>query len=478
VSKKTLYWYDFESFGANARRDRASQFAGIRTDEDLAIIGEPLVIYCKPTADFLPDPMACLITGITPQEALSKGLTEREFISQIHEQFSQPDTCVVGYNSLRFDDELTRQLLYRNFYDPYEREWRNGNSRWDIIDMLRLCAATRPEGITWPKKEDGSNSFRLEELTVANGITHEDAHDALADVIATIEMARLVKKTQPKLYRYLFQLRNKKNAMAQIDLANRKPLLHVSMMYPATLGCLALVMPLCRHPENSNGIIVYDLREDPASWLTLSVDEIRARLYTPKNQLPEGVSRIPLKTIHINRCPVIASPAVLSEEKAREFSIDFARSSEYWQLMQSQKDLESKVAQVFCQQDLAPETDPDFMIYSGGFFNDGDKRRMQVVRSSSAGQLANLNLPFSDSRLEEMMFRYRARNYPDSLNSEELVRWQQFCAQRLQDETANANYENGWVQAQDRCQTEDQGRVLAELSDYISQIKAMSLQQA
>ena len=191
MSANSIYWYDFETFGNNPRRDRASQFAGIRTDEDLNIIGDPLVMYCKPANDFLPNPMACLITGITPQLTLEKGIAEAEFTRRILEEFAQPGTCVAGYNSIRFDDEVTRQLLYRNFHDPYEREWKNGNSRWDIIDMVRLCAATRPEGIEWPKKEDGSNSFRLEELTKANGITHAEAHDALSDVLATIEFAQV-----------------------------------------------------------------------------------------------------------------------------------------------------------------------------------------------------------------------------------------------------------------------------------------------
>lgn len=473
MSKKTIYWYDFESFGANARRDRPSQFAGIRTDEELNIIGEPLVIYCKPADDFLPDPMACLITGITPQQALDKGLAEVEFIAQIHQQFSEPDTCVAGYNSLRFDDEMTRQLLYRNFYDPYEREWRNGNSRWDIIDMLRLCAALRPDGIVWPKKEDGSNSFKLEQLSVANGIEHSDAHDALADVIATIEMAKLVKCKQPKLYDYIFQLRHKKKVMAQFDLASKKPLLHVSMMYPANVGCLALVMPICPHPENNNGIIVYDLRENPASWLELSIEEIRQRLYTPADELPEDVRRIPLKTIHINRCPVVASASVLAPDQAKKFAIDLERCREHWQLIQADSELAHKLAEVFSQRDLVAETDPDFMIYSGGFFNDGDKRRMQVVRASSPAQLANLNLPFTDQRLAEMLFRYRARNYPDSLNEEEAQQWQKYRRARLSNEKDNAHYQDSWQQAQQRCQSDAQAKVLADLANYVAEIKAI-----
>ena len=189
----TIYWYDFETFGKDPRRDRVCQFAGIRTDEDLNVLGDPLVIYCKPSDDFLPNPFACLITGITPQKALAEGVDELEFTKRINEEFCVPQTCVVGYNSIKFDDEFMRRLLYRNLFDPYEREYKNGNSRWDIIDMVRLCGAVRPEGIVWPLTESGGKSFKLDQLTVFNNIEHKDAHDALADVLATIEIAKLIK---------------------------------------------------------------------------------------------------------------------------------------------------------------------------------------------------------------------------------------------------------------------------------------------
>jgi exodeoxyribonuclease-1 len=199
----TFYFHDYETFGISPAKDRPAQFAGIRTDADFNLIGEPLVVYCKPPADYLPDPEACLITGITPQKAMKDGLCEADFIRQIHEQFATPNTCVLGYNSIRFDDEVTRYTLYRNFYDPYAYAWQNGNSRWDILDMLRACYALRPEGIEWAFDEEGKPSFRLEKLTVTNGVAHANAHDALSDVLATIEMAKRVKKAQPKLFGYL-----------------------------------------------------------------------------------------------------------------------------------------------------------------------------------------------------------------------------------------------------------------------------------
>ncbi len=466
----TIYWYDFETFGVDPRRARAAQFAGLRTDEDLNIIGEPLVIFCQPAPDFLPSPMATLITGITPQQALEQGLTEAEFIKRIQQEFTTPQTCVAGYNSIRFDDEVTRQLLYRNFYDPYEREWKNGNSRWDIIDMVRLCAATRPLGIEWPKRVDSSISFRLEELTAANDIEHSQAHDALSDVIATIEIAKLIRDKQPKLYDYVYKLRNKRQVQAEIDMSTRKPVLHISGMYPAHLGCLALVMPICRHPINNNGIVVYDLRHDPDDWMHLSADEIRERLYTPNAQLEEGQSRIALKTIHTNKCPVVAAAAVLDESAARRSEIDLDKCRLHWDKLANNDALPAKLDEVFSQEPQINETDPDYMIYSGGFFSDSDRSLMQTVRGTPAADLGRLDLPFRDSRLQEMLFRYRARNYPETLNVEEQQRWQSFCASRLGDEEAVKLFTSELDEARERGDAEQQ-KWLDQVEQYVTSIQ-------
>ena len=470
MAANSIYWYDFETFGNDPRRDRASQFAGIRTDEDLNIIGEPLVMYCKPANDFLPNPMACLITGITPQHALQQGVSEAEFIQRILNEFAQPGTCVAGYNSIRFDDEVTRQLLYRNFHDPYEREWKNGNSRWDIIDMVRLCAATRPDGIQWPKKEDGSNSFRLEELTKANGIEHADAHDALSDVLATIEFAKLIKQHQPKLYDYVYSLRAKQKVQAEIDLNTRKPVLHVSVMYPSIKGCLALVMPICPHPENSNGVVVYDLRVDPDTWSGLSDGELRERLFTPKDQLPEGAERIPLKTIHYNRCPVVTSPAVLPPERAALFEVDLDVCRANWQKLHDAPALFKKIQNLFRAEQHQPETDPDFMIYSGGFFADHDRELMHMVRVTKPEDLGRLDLPFRDSRLNEMLFRYRARNYPETLNADEQSKWEALRIDKLSDEREVQRYEEGWKQAEALADAGQQ-QVLMQLKAYVDALR-------
>lgn len=428
----TFYWHDYETWGIDPRRDRASQFAGIRTDAELNIIGKPLVQYCRPADDMLPHPEACLVTGITPQHALANGVVEAEFFVAIHQEMAAPGTCSVGYNSIRFDDEFTRYGLYRNFFDPYAREWQNGNSRWDIIDVVRLTRALRPEGIEWPKKEDGVTSFRLEELTQANGIEHADAHDALSDVYATIAMAKLIKQKQPRLFEHQLKMRNKRMVAEQLNVASKQPVLHVSSKYPSRDGCIAIVAPLINHPVNKNSVVVYDLRVDPTPLIELSAEEIKKRVFTTQADLPEGVERIPLKEVHINKCPVVVPMNTLTDAAADEWSIDVALAERHLQIIRH-AGLDAKIKQVYTGQEFAPIADPDQALYGGGFFSDADRRLMEYVRSSSVEELADLKLDFADGRLPEMLFRYRARNWPQSLSADEKSRWEQFRLERLTD---------------------------------------------
>ena len=437
---QTFYWHDYETFGIDPQRDRPVQFAGLRTDVDFNLIDDPLVIYCKPAADCLPNPDSCLITGITPQLAEQKGVCEAEFIGRIHQQLAQPNTCTLGYNNLRFDDEVTRNCLYRNFFDPYAREWQNGNSRWDIIDVVRAARALRPEGINWPVNEEGKPSLRLDQLTIANGIAHEAAHDALSDVRATIGIARLVNLAQPKLFQFLLQHRIKAKVLELLQLGSFNPVVHISGRYAADKNCLAIVLPVCKHPTNTNGIIVYDLSIDPETLLSLSIEDIQQRLFTATNDLPEGVTRIPLKTVHINKCPVLAPTSVIKPDDAQRLAIDLPMCQDNIAKIKAAKGLAEKLAAVFSGHAYSEQdSDPDLSIYSGGFFSEADKQKMAKIRTSSPEQLAKSTFSFNDSRLPEMLFRYRARNYPETLNVDEQLRWNEFCRNRLTGRQAGAS---------------------------------------
>ncbi len=433
MNKPSFYWHDYETFGTSPSKDRPVQFAGIRTDLDFNIIEEPFEVFCKPADDFLPNPEACLVTGITPQQAIKKGLPEAEFAQQIHQKLATPATCTLGYNNIRFDDEVTRFMFYRNFIDPYAREWQNGNSRWDLIDLVRITYALRPDGIEWPMNDDGTPSFKLENLTAANNLSHEAAHDALSDVHATIAIAKLIREKQPRLYDYVYSNKNKQAVSKLLDLGKQEPVLHASGMFRSEFGSTAMVIPLAQHPTNNNGIIVYDLRFDPTALINEEAEEIAFRLFTPQAELPEGIERIPLKTVHINKCPVIAPLNTLNADAAKRTQIDIAQSLRHREQILHIEGLAEKIQQVMMEQEFEPHDDPDLSLYSGGFFSPADRSEMNQIIKTKPQDLANLSPAFEDSRLPEMFFRYKARNYYDRLSFDEQDEWLEYRRNKLTD---------------------------------------------
>lgn len=429
----TFLWHDYETFGANPRRDRPAQFAAIRTDAELNEIGEPIMLYCQPAPDFLPDPQSCLITGITPQHCLEHGVPEHEFAAVIEEALAQPGTIGVGYNTIRFDDEMTRFMFWRNLIDPYAREWQNGCGRWDILDMLRTAYALRPDGIVWPKHEDGSASFKLEHLTAANGLSHDSAHDALSDVRATIALARLVRERQPKLFEFCLSLHKKDRVAAEMGLPMRKPFLHISGMFPTERGCLTLVCPLAQHPTNKNEVIVWDCRYDPAQLAGLDAPTIRARMFTKTEDLAPDTQRLPIKTIHLNRAPIVINALkILSPALAQRWGLDIDQALQHAQAVAARAEQSEQPAlwQAVYQREPEGVVDVDEDLY-GGFVGNEDRRKLNQLRFSNPERLVQAMPVFADVRLQELVFRYRARNFAATLSADEAEQWQTHCAEKL-----------------------------------------------
>jgi len=470
----TFFWHDYETFGAVPRQDRPSQFAGIRTDAELNEIGEPVMLYCQPAPDYLPAPEACLLTGITPQHCLAHGVAEHEFAGVIERDLAAPGTIGVGYNSLRFDDEVSRFLFWRNLIDPYAREWQNQCGRWDILDLVRATYALRPEGIEWPQHEDGRPSFKLEHLSAANGLAHEAAHDALSDVRATIALARLIKQKQPKLFDYYLTLRKKDAVKAQLNLHQPRPLLHVSGMYGVERGNMAMVWPLAQHPTNGNEVIVWDLAFDPAMLRGMSADSIRQRIYTRTEDLPEGMTRLPLKTIHINKSPfVVANLKVLGADRARHWGMDMAVIETHAASAATLPDLTPIWRQVY-RREAGEARDVDENLY-GGFVSNNDRKVLNKLRLKSAAQLTSEMAFFEDAQLGELLFRYRARNFPGSLSGEESQRWQQWCRHKLDEGLGGrslAQFQQEMAAVRERELTPAQQAILQQLDSYAASLLA------
>jgi len=429
----TFLWHDYETFGANTRTSRPAQFAAIRTDADLNEIGDPVMLYCQPADDFLPEPEACLITGITPQECLAKGIPEYQFAAQIEQLLAWPGTVGVGYNTIRFDDEITRFMFWRSLIDPYAREWQNECGRWDLLDVVRTAYALRPDGIEWPVNAQGRPSFKLTDLSAANGLSHESAHDALSDVRATVALARRVKTAQPRLFDFCFGLHKKDRVSAELGLpttpASARPFLHISGMFAPERGCLALMWPLAMHPSNKNELLAWDLAIHPGELADLNVGQIRERLFTRSSDLPKGVTRLPIKSVHLNKSPMVMSNLkVLSPAMALRWGMDLDAQLAHAQAARDLPDMSAIWPEVFQREAVALDVDED--LY-GGFVGNADRRRLNDLRQCAPQDMANARPAFDDTRLSELWWRYRARNFPQTLSSEEQARWQEHRSAKL-----------------------------------------------
>ncbi|MDH5541214.1 MAG: exodeoxyribonuclease I, partial [Rhizobacter sp.] len=328
-----------------------------------------------------------------------------------------------------------RHLFWRNLRDPYAREWQNQCGRWDLLDVVRCMHALRPVGIQWPEHEPGRPSFKLEHLTQANGLAHEAAHDALSDVRATIALARLIKQRQPKLWDFCLRLRKKDAVLSEMALAQEQglPFLHVSGRYGVEHGCIAIVWPLSPHPVNKNEVIVWNLAQDPSELLSMNAASIRARLFSRSEDLPDGVTRLPIKTIHINKSPiVIGNLKTLDAAMATKWGIDVQQSLRHAELAAAQVGKLAGLWPEVFDRTVGPDEarDVDEDLY-GGFLGNDDRRTLQQLRSISPAQLAEKRPAFADPRLDELLFRYRARNFPDTLSEAEQAQWLEHRVHRL-----------------------------------------------
>ena len=427
---ETLYWHDYETSGASPANDRPWQFAGVRTNLDLEIIGEPLTVYAQPSLDVLPHPTAIRVTGISPYECEEKGLTEQGFIARIHDELSQPGTCGVGYNSLRFDDEVTRYSLWRNFYDPYAREYSRGNSRWDLIDIVRAFYALRPDSLQWPKHPDGSPSFKLEDLTAANGLEHGAAHDAMSDVTATLAVARALRAADEALFDRLLGQRFKALVEAMVDTHRMTPLVHVSGLFGTDRHCLGVIVPLAIHPDFKSDVICADITREP-SFLDMSVEEIQKRLFAKKEDLNSPNDRPSLMTIKVNRAPVLLPMSDISPEAAQRLGLNGDRLRTHLSQLRAAREARGTAFTADCQDVYRSaarpvDANPDTALY-GSFVPKEDRGLIQEVRDASPAELRDRRFAFSDSRLPELLFRYRARNWPEILSDAERSQWHEYC---------------------------------------------------
>lgn len=427
---KTFFFYDLETSGLSPREDRIMQFAGQRTDMNLQPIGEPYNLLVRLNDDTLPSPDALMVTGITPQQTVADGYSEAEFAKILINDIFTQDTCAVGFNSIRFDDEFVRHTLWRNFYDPYEWTWSEGRSRWDMLDVIRLTRALRPEGINWPMV-DGVAVNRLELLSKENKLTHDKAHDALSDVEALIDVTRLLREKQPQLYDYLFKMRDKKEIKKLVNLDDKKPFVYSSGRYDTEFNKTTVAFPLTAG-KNGN-VVVYDLRYDPAPLIDLSTKDLAAKLYAKYDERKaEGFIKLPVKELQYNRAPAIAPMGVLEQNNGwQKISLDLKSVEQHKKILMSAPHFAENIREIIQQcPEFAKAIDPEAQLYDG-FLSDRDRLRVETVRNASERELADFHPTFDDDRLPPLLLHYKARNYPKTLSEAEIDLWETWRASRI-----------------------------------------------
>jgi len=447
------------------------QFAGQRTDMNVEPMGEPVNILVKLTDEVLPDPAAVVLTGITPQKTVEEGYSEAEFLALLHEQVLTPGTTILGFNSVRFDDEFMRHTLFRNFYDPYEWAWKDGRSRWDMLDVVRMTRALRPEGIEWPFDENGQPQNRLEKLSAVNGLDHEQAHDALSDVVALIAVAKLIKTKQPQLFEYLWRMRDKKEVAKLVNLEDPKPFVYASGRYPKETLHTTVALPIA--PGSKPGsVIVYDLRYDPVEWVDKTVDELKAIRFTKyEDRQKEDFKPLPAKELAYNKCPAVAPLGVLDEAAQKRIQLDMATIEKHYVALQRNPGLADKLRAVFARDSNFPKSnDIDASLYDG-FINERDKPTMSAVRAADPDNLADFNPNFVDERLAGLLFRYKARNHPRSLSQSERESWENYRAERIKNDLPRFSAE---MQRLSREVTDDKSFLLSELHLWAESIVPFS----
>ncbi|BCG49669.1 exodeoxyribonuclease I [Candidatus Profftella armatura (Diaphorina cf. continua)] len=436
----TFLWYDYETFGLNVRRDRPFQFAAIRTDIMLNEIDNPIMLYCKPAPDFLPNPKACLITKITPQFCLNNGIPEYKFASIIESIFLKPGTISVGYNTISFDDEVTRFMFWRNLINPYEREWKNNCSRWDLINVIRASYVLRPYGIIWPYKNNGKPSLKLEHLSFVNNLLHKKSHDALSDVRATLGLARLIRNNNPRLFNFALSLRKKKYVLMEIGWPIARPFFYISHAFSAKNDYISLMWPICIHPMNKNILITWNLLYDPKQFLLNDINKIRDYLCFKKNSLNEDI--IPISMIHLNRSPIVISNLkILSSNLIFRCKFDLNcafKNIKYASSILSRTHIWKKIFLDYKINNSNLELNIDEELYNN-FISKNDNLKLAILRSMSPQELSDVNFCFENKKLKELIFRYRARNFIETLSLKELKRWEKYRISRFYNKKNN-NY--------------------------------------
>lgn len=501
----TFLFMDYETFNRNPKGGRASQFASLRTDYFLNIDADSAQnIFCEQTIDNIPSPQAALITKITPQKiikiktgAIQLSTSSYSFIPQVYNEYwftyhinkemSKNHTCTLGYNSYKFDDEFTRNLLYRNLFDPYEREWKNYNSRFDVYYLVIATFVLKPHLLNFPNAIDKTSkeplfhsktglplpSFRLEELSVANGIHHINAHDAFSDVEATIGIMKKIKDGDETFFSEMFSFRKKSNVDIWLSNNKKQPFIHISQYYGKenySLGVLFQIMTF------NQEVLCLNIALDVTPLILLEGEDLKNHLFPNKDNGISSPKNI-VKFRH-NQCPILAN---IKEywHIFENLQIDTSTFRKNLDLIKNNIELlKIKLHPLYFKEfaPADPNTDSDLGIYNGFFSPDEVKQAKEVHIQIKENKFASFDYSEYSPRLKEMIFKIKARNFPFTLSPDEQNKWLLYSRNRVLDSNIGAEltldqyYQEVEELNKSELSKEDK-RVLNDIEEFVSQIK-------
>ena len=306
VNNSTSYlWYDYETFGTEARKDRPVQYGSFRTDTNFNIIGQSMVLYAQLADDYIPSPGSSLVTGITPMSLMDEenALAEADFAKVIRDEMGKPGTITIGYNNRNYDDEMTRFMFWRNLLPAYDTEYGEGRGRFDVFLLVIAVYAVAPQILNWPTKEDGTVCFKLDRLTPANNLPHRHAHDASSDAFATLQLAKLIASKNPRLWEYALSI-SKSDKIVEL-LNEKRPLLYVDRYSLHHRRGLRSVMPLFENPSVRNEWICWDLSADPNEMWAITEKDMKERSFVTREQKEQGIKPLPFVRIKTKKQPFL-----------------------------------------------------------------------------------------------------------------------------------------------------------------------------
>ncbi|MGQ2943699.1 MAG: exonuclease domain-containing protein [Blastomonas fulva] len=417
-------FYDTETTGTSTSFDQILQFAAIHTDDNLNEI-DRFEIRCRLMPHIVPSPGALCVTRISIEQITDPTLPSHyEMICAIRAKLAAWSPSIfTGWNTLSFDEHLVRQALYQSLHSPYLTNMA-GNCRIDILKIAQAASVLMPGAIIVPTGDNGKPTFRLDQLAPANGFAHTNAHDALADVEATIHVARLIRDNAPALWADAIQLSEKAAVAAFLD---AEPSFVLTESYYNRPYQFALTK-IGYDPGNAGSVLALSLTIDMNQLRAMTDEELAARLArSPK----------PVRRIRTNAAPTLQP---LSEYDHFD---DVAAGDLLERAYRIQADAEfcARLIRLSAKQDWPASEFVEEQIYSG-FVNRADENRMAAFHQAAWEDRPAIVDGFADGRLlalgRRLIFEHRPDLMSDSLRSK-------MAAKILQRMTGEGYETTGWT---------------------------------